>query len=218
MPEIPWLQVARSQIGVTEVPGAGNNPQIVAYHAATSIGASDDEVPWCASFVNWCLKESGTPGTGSPAARSFLSWGRPIDAPVEGCLCVFSRGIEPWQGHVGFYVGETTSRIRVLGGNQSNQVKVSEYPKADLLGYRMPKQKKDSTTIKASVGGMAASAGGILVAAQEIAGYVKSLFGTVSETQVSAAWVVVMVLAIVGIAAFGWVYRERVKRLKETGT
>jgi uncharacterized protein (TIGR02594 family) len=215
----PWYGKALTQIGVKEVAGDGSNPTVEAYHAATSIGASDDSVPWCASFVNWCLKEADTPGTGSPAARSFMKWGKGISKPVEGCICVFSMG-DPngWKGHVGFYVEEDDTHISVLGGNQSDEVNISRYSKDKLLGYRLPKVQTDSTTVKASIGGAAASAGGILVAAQEIAGHVKGLFGTVSETQVSTAWVVVMVLAFIGIAAFGWVYRERIKKLRETGT
>jgi len=216
----PWYEVAKGEIGVKEITGDGSNPRIEEYHAATSIGASDDDVPWCASFACWCLEQAGLASTDSPAARSFLKWGRAIDEPEPGCIAVFSRGDpDGWQGHVGFWTGvQNATHLEILGGNQSNAVTKAFYPKANLLGFRMPKRKQDSTTIKASVGGMAASAGGILVAAQEIAGYVKSLFGTVSETQISAAWVIVMVLAIIGIAAFGWVYKERIKRLEETGT
>lgn len=40
------------------------------------------------------------------------------------------------QGHVGFYVGGGAGSIRVLGGNQSDRVKVSVFPTSMLLGYR----------------------------------------------------------------------------------
>ena len=41
-------------------------------------------------------------------------------------------------GHVGFYVGdEGQDSIRLLGGNQSNSVKISSYPKANILGRRI---------------------------------------------------------------------------------
>jgi hypothetical protein len=39
---------------------------------------------------------------------------------------------------VAFYVSETATHIKVLGGNQSNQVKESNYPKSRLIGYRWP--------------------------------------------------------------------------------
>ena len=57
---------------------------------------------------------------------------------------VFSREVK--FGHVGFYLSETESEIKVLGGNQQDAVtqvfQVSEkfYPKANLLGYRLPKE------------------------------------------------------------------------------
>jgi len=46
---------------------------------------------------------------------------------------------------VGFYLDETETHIKVLGGNQQNPeteiIEVSEkyYPKSELLGYRIPK-------------------------------------------------------------------------------
>ncbi|KKK66354.1 hypothetical protein LCGC14_2964930, partial [marine sediment metagenome] len=40
--------------------------------------ASEDETPWCSSFVNFCVCEAGynpIKETGSARARSWLSWG-----------------------------------------------------------------------------------------------------------------------------------------------
>jgi hypothetical protein len=57
---------------------------------------------------------------------------------------VFER--EKIFGHVGFYIGETETEIKVLGGNQQDpatqlfQVSEKYYPKKALLGYRQPKQ------------------------------------------------------------------------------
>jgi hypothetical protein len=39
-------------------------------------------------------------------------------------------------GHVGFYAGRFDGFIEVLGGNQSDTVKVSRYPSKSLLGVR----------------------------------------------------------------------------------
>lgn len=133
-----WLEIAEKEIGVVEVPGAGDNPRIIEYHKATTLKATDDSVPWCSSFVNWCMREAGKTGTGSAAARSWLNWGRKLDAPIVGCITVLKRAGSPSNGHVAFYVAEAGSNIRLLGGNQSDQVKISSFPKSMLLSYRWP--------------------------------------------------------------------------------
>ena len=138
--EFAWITVAKRELGQHEVAGANNNPRIVEYHSATSLKATDDETPWCSAFANWCMKQVGIKGTGLANARSWLDWGRKIDTPVPGCVVVLKRTSSPTSGHVGFYMGPSTvtGRIQVLGGNQSDSVKLSNYPKTDVLGYRLP--------------------------------------------------------------------------------
>ncbi len=131
------LDICEGEMNVAEVRGDVHNPRIVEYHEATCLKASDDETPWCASFVNWVLQQSGGTGTDSAAARSFLKWGEPLKEPKIGCVVVFKRGTKPWQGHVGFYMGRNRKGdIVTLGGNQSNQVCLATYPARDLLGFR----------------------------------------------------------------------------------
>lgn len=137
--EFPWMSIALAEQGVKEYPGDRDNPRIVEYLKSTNLGApydSDDETYWCAAFVNWCVERSRYEGTDSAWARSWLNWGRKADAPRRGCIVVFSRGAS--SGHVGFYIGETHTQIKVLGGNQSDAVNISNYAKSKLLGYRLP--------------------------------------------------------------------------------
>ncbi len=136
---IPWYEIAKGELGEKEIPGDMDNPRIVEYGESVDLEVSDDETPWCAIFVNWCLKKVGQEGTNLATARSFLDWGVGIEYPTKGCIVVFKRGNSSWQGHVGFYVEENNTYIKVLGGNQSNSVKYSWYRKSDLLGYRWPK-------------------------------------------------------------------------------
>ena len=91
----------------------------------------------CSSFVNWCVEQAGLRGTRSAAARSWLDWGTAVDLPQEGDIVILRRGNPP-SGHVGFFVKSAGDIIYVLGGNQSDQVKVSGYKRGDLLGYRRP--------------------------------------------------------------------------------
>jgi uncharacterized protein (TIGR02594 family) len=136
--EFRWLTAARGEMGQAEIEGAQHNPRIVEYHAATSLKASDDETPWCSAFANWCMKQAGVKGSGEANARSWLNWGRQIGEPVKGCIVVLTRGTSTTSGHVGFFLERQGDKIQVLGGNQSNRVKVSNYPAADVLGYRLP--------------------------------------------------------------------------------
>lgn len=136
-----WLIAALDELtfGVREIPGDADNPRIIEYHAATSLGASDDEVAWCSAFANWCMARAGIAGTNSAAARSWLTWGVPLAVPRAGCVAVFKRGLSAWQGHVGFYLGTTSAgNVVVLGGNQSDAVTVTTCQHGDLLGYRWP--------------------------------------------------------------------------------
>ena len=149
--DAPWYVLAHGEIGQSEISGKlHNNTRILDYHRSTNLNetlAAKDETPWCSSFVNWCIEGSGLKGTDSARARSWLKWGETLEIPRQGCIVVFARpSAGPKSGHVGFFIKETAERIRVLGGNQSNQVKESNYGKGDLLGYRWPKGKPKPVT------------------------------------------------------------------------
>ena len=73
-------------------------------------------------------------------ARSFLSWGLPVDIPEAGDLVIFPRGNSDWKGHVGFYLSSVKRNgkeyYRILGGNQNNAVSIDLYPAKKALGIR----------------------------------------------------------------------------------
>lgn len=129
-------EIAKGELGVRETPGAAHTKRIIEYHATTTLKATTDEISWCSSFVNWCVTQAGLRGTNSAAARSWLNWGVQTDEPREGDIVIFQRPPNPQSGHVGFFVERIGDVIKVLGGNQSDQVKISNYPKVNVLGYR----------------------------------------------------------------------------------
>jgi uncharacterized protein (TIGR02594 family) len=144
-----WMQIAMGEQGQAEVAGVGqDNPRILAYHQATSLRATSDETPWCSSFVNWVMRQSGQASTQNALASSWLSWGKALAAPRYGAIAVIRSKSAAGNAatgsstgyHVGFLVEQTAQGVRILGGNQSDSVKVSTFPleKYTLEGYRWP--------------------------------------------------------------------------------
>ena len=144
MTEPIWLEIARKELGQSEVAGLKDNPRIIEYLKSVAIPPSiklHDEIYWCAAFINWCLLQSNIQGTHSPAARAFLNFGDHLEKPKIGCITVLKRGTS-WQGHVGLWLGETQDCVTLISGNQSNKVSIANFLKADVLGYRYPRIKK----------------------------------------------------------------------------
>ena len=52
------------------------------------VGVDPATVAWCAAFMNAVLDKSGSKGTGSLSARSFLDWGTATDNPGYGDVAV----------------------------------------------------------------------------------------------------------------------------------
>jgi uncharacterized protein (TIGR02594 family) len=144
-----WLQIAIDELGIHEdsLPGQ-HNARIVEYHQTTTLKATTDETPWCSSFVNWVLKQAGYNGTNSAAAKSWLNWGVAVANPTAGVITVIRKKIPGGDAatgsssgfHVGFFVSLSAAHIRILGGNQSNQVKYSNFSLGsyEVKGYRKP--------------------------------------------------------------------------------
>lgn len=128
MPLAPWMDIAIAELGVHEdaLPGQ-HNARIVEYHLTTSLKATDDETPWCASFVNWVLKQAGRSGTNSAAAKSWLNWGVEVAQPTPGVIVVIKKktpGATSATGsssgfHVGFFVALSPTHIRILGATKA---------------------------------------------------------------------------------------------------
>ncbi len=137
--EFAWMNIARAEMGVKEVLGTANNPRVEEYHATTSGNSDADSIPWCSSFVNFCITEAKLTGTNSRRARSWANWGRDAGVLTVGCIVVLSRTNDPAKGHVGFFVGmDGSKRIHLLGGNQSNAVNISSFDAARLVAQRLP--------------------------------------------------------------------------------
>lgn len=132
-----WLDIARRYVGLAEIPGKAHNPTIVRWLRDLRAWWSDDETPWCGTFVAAVFREAGYP---LPQhwyrAKAWLDWGVKLDQPAFGCVVVFERS---GGGHVGYVVGrDQLGRLLVLGGNQGNRVSVAPFQTDRLMGYRWP--------------------------------------------------------------------------------
>ena len=148
---ITAFDIAQRFVGTTEVAGEVSNPHILSMLKLDNKWPEGDEVPWCSAFVNYVTWLLRLPRSKSLLARSWLTIGKdvPLDQAESGFDVVILKrgsGAQPGpenttaSGHVGFYAGQSGSSVggfvQVLGGNQSDSVKVSSYPKSRLLGVR----------------------------------------------------------------------------------
>ncbi len=139
MEQPEWMRHGWLAYGEKEIPGRRDNGDILQFYADVGHGGvAHDEVAWCAAFLGSCLERAGEKSTRSLMARSYLKWGEPLAEPQLGAIAVLSRGANQALGHVGFVVRADEQALYLLGGNQSNQVKISRFDRSRLLGFRWP--------------------------------------------------------------------------------
>lgn len=147
MIRITAYQLAERFSGIKELAGSVDNPQIMAMLKLDNSWPQNDEVPWCSAFVNYICWLLRLPRSKDLRARSWLQVGAPVSLEIASPgfdIVVMKRGkgeqpgpeVIDAPGHVGFYVGHDDHWVEVLGGNQGNTVKISRYPRGDLLSVR----------------------------------------------------------------------------------
>ena len=137
--ELKWIEIARSFIGTKEIRGPKTSPTISTMLSKLHAWWTDDETPWCGTFVANCLNEAGLKyPTKWMTARAYAEsgFGVKLEKPAYGCIVVFSRD---GGGHVGFLVGQDKrGNLMVLGGNQGDMVKIAPFAKSRVLAYVWP--------------------------------------------------------------------------------
>lgn len=141
----PWMIEARRLLGTREVPGPGNNPKIMGWAKDLDQWYPGDDTPWCGLFVAHCMAK-GAPNEPQNfnrlGAREWLKYGKPVLNGVVplGAIIVFWRThkTDSWHGHVALATGVSSKAVRVIGGNQSDAVSETWFPKDRILGIRVP--------------------------------------------------------------------------------
>lgn len=133
-------QIAAEQVGVREIGGNNNGEKIREYQTATDLAPA--AWPWCAAFVDWCIREwldrpgvrdwlnlqASTPEQWRPKtalAYGFLGWARSKpkttiilhdrDMARPGDIVVFDFS------HVGIVESESGSQIVTIEGNTNGR-------------------------------------------------------------------------------------------------
>jgi uncharacterized protein (TIGR02594 family) len=135
-----WYKLAFYEIGTREE-GKNSGAAIARYRQLAQCG--QDHNPWCAIFANamFALCNPPLPGTKSASSQSFRSNNNfvNLNGPAFGAVVVFWRDSpKSGNGHVGFYRGETSDSIYVLGGNEGDMVQIEPMSRNQLIGYWWP--------------------------------------------------------------------------------
>lgn len=106
---------------------------------------------WCASFVSWCLRQSGVPdeiAVSEVSCQRMLDWYRKNASyhtrgsgylPAAGDIIMFRFGGNR-ANHVGIVVGVENGRVYTIEGNTSGMVALRSYSMTNraILGYCVP--------------------------------------------------------------------------------
>ncbi|WP_146106116.1 TIGR02594 family protein [Apibacter adventoris] len=113
------------------------------YHKVIAGQNWSSKIAWCASFANWCIKETKQYSFVNSAGSLSISTSsqfKKIDKPIFGALVVFknykqSNGKGCGHGHVTFLFGKTKDgKLICLGGNQGDRIKLSSYNHNGITG------------------------------------------------------------------------------------
>ena len=154
-----WLNIAKLEIGVKEVRGSKSNPTILNYFKSVGSGwIKKDSMAWCGAFVGWALTEAGVDvprpvmgGFRAVSAKTWQKFGYEMDSSevVPGAIVILRDTNDTSEDtdsgyHVAFYlrteVKDGNTSIVLLGGNQSDSVKVKSYPMSswEVVSYQWP--------------------------------------------------------------------------------
>lgn len=134
--DLAWMIEAKKYIGLREIVGKQHNKTILGWIKSLGGWFTDDETPWCGTFVAHCLKVAGV---AYPKhwyrALDYVNYGTNLVKPAYGCVAIKTR---KGGGHVCFVVGrdQKTGKLVCIGGNQGNAVSYALYSDADFQEFR----------------------------------------------------------------------------------
>lgn len=97
------------------------------------------DLPWCGDAVETCVAKTlpDEPLPSNPFfAQAWAKFGKDVGSPIVGAIGVIRW--TPSSGHVGIVAGVSGDRVNLLGGNQSNAINVSSFPRSKFIAFRWP--------------------------------------------------------------------------------
>jgi len=131
----PWMEEMAQHFGKHEV---RDNAELSEWLKGGKYLGDPAKLPWCGDGVETSFARR-LPGEKLPDnpfwAQAWDNFGVKVD-PMVGAV-----GVIRWSanaGHVGFVAEVTPSRIKLLGANQSNEIKLAWFPRSKFIAYRWP--------------------------------------------------------------------------------
>jgi len=134
------VSAAEKYIGLREIHGVRHEEQILRwFEAAGATWIKNDEAAWCSAFACGIAKEAGAFNPQTVRAKEWLSIDPSkatrisISDLIPGDVVVVRRGKNLY--HVSIFYGvRSNGDLRLLGGNQNNQVSRAYYSRARFVG------------------------------------------------------------------------------------
>lgn len=132
----PWMAEMHRRSGLHEI---RDNSALIDWLKIGRFLGNPKSLPWCGDAVETCIAKTlpAEPLPSNPFfAQAWRSFGKDVGVPIVGSI-----GVIRWtatSGHVGFVAGVSGSQVHLLGGNQSNAINVSAFPRAKFIAYRWP--------------------------------------------------------------------------------
>ncbi len=148
--------------GVKEISGSRHNPRVLLYHLCVNGAISDDETPWCSSFMNYCVIMSNL--TKNPA-KQYKSMVKGLaKAKVEKIIEAFQKEFWPLDlSHdTGIDIVEPTYNAAAISWEHHGQKTTKYVQGAIMVKYRTTRSdwRRHVTFVESENGSMVRCLGG----------------------------------------------------------
>lgn len=135
----PWMAEMHRKMGLHE---RRNTGVLSKWLKIGKYLGNPKDLPWCGDAVESCLVKT-LPGEKVPDnpfwAQAWKDFGVDAGGPIVGSI-----GVIRWSsraGHVGLVAGydQKRKRVHLLGGNQSNEINITSFPRSKFIAFRWPK-------------------------------------------------------------------------------
>lgn len=132
----PWMAELNRKAGLHEVK---NNSSLIDFLKIGRYLGNPKDLPWCGDAVESVIAKT-LPTEKLPSnpffAQNWAKFGQDAGGPIVGSIGVIKWS--PTSGHVGIVAGVDGNRVNMLGGNQSNAINVSSFPRDKFIAFRWP--------------------------------------------------------------------------------